>query len=206
MSAFAKLYAARALDGQGTGSDEKMVPKVEVSHQLSHSAAISRRIEAARVFDATRTTFSEADEHKKADFVNNYGAALGMLENVNAGFADVYNRLQEAERSNVRLASECEKQDQSIQQLQYDLEMSKRNCEDSEREAADIAERLITETSRSATLEQKNNQAEQALHDARCRIVELEEICKTLHDGIYTIFGVGSPTHKALDELGRKPA
>ena len=204
MSGLTKLYASRALEGRTGGSEEKLAPRVEISNPFGDAASVRRRIDAAREFSSARSFPTDADTDKKEDFVNNYGAALGMLENVNAGFADVYNRLQEAERNKEHLLGELDKHNQLIQQMQYDLEMSKRQCEDSEKEAAEIADRLIAETARATNLEHSNGQMEQALHESRNRVTELEEICKTLHDGIFSIFGVGSPTQKVLSELGRK--
>lgn len=204
MSGMTKFYASRMLDGRGSASEENLAPRIDISSSLGVAANIHRRIDAARDNNSLRPSVSEAETDKRSDFVSNYGAALGMLENVNAGFADVYNRLQESERNKEQLNADVERQNQIIQQLQYDLEVSKRHCDESEKESAELADRVIAETARAANLEDNNRQIEQALHETRVRVKELEEVSRTLHDGIFTIFGVGSPTQKVLGELGRK--
>ena len=52
-------------------------------------------------------------------------------------------------------------------------------------------------------LEQRVAHADQVLAETHTRIQELEDVCKVLHDGIYTVFGTGSPTQKALSTLSK---
>ncbi|MGI3903707.1 MAG: hypothetical protein ACRYGP_14530 [Janthinobacterium lividum] len=132
-----------------------------------------------------------------------YTSALDVLENVNVAFSDLLGKVDASETLRDELAAECEKQDQLIQQLQYDVEAAKRRSDETAKQNAELGEKLMAETQRASNGELKASQAEKALAEAQRRVDDLEEVCKTLHDGIYAIFGANSPVQKAMTSLGK---
>ena len=120
---------------------------------------------------------------------------------MNSGLVDVFDRLQKAETMRDRLIAECEQQDEKIHQFESALDEARVRYEGAEIQNSDLAEKLISETARASMLEQRVAHTDQALAETHTRIQELEDVCKVLHDGIYTVFGTGSPTQKALSTL-----
>ncbi len=204
MSALAKLYASRGAQMAANGLPERIMPKVSMPSAFGVVSG-SRRgpDEAGKAMDVeTHMSKLILDDRAKGQ-VREYTAALDVLENVNQAFSDLLGKVAEAESIKDELAAECDKQDRTIQQLHYDLDAAKRQSDDLEKQNGDIAERLITEANRATVWEHKAAQAEKALAEAQQRIDDLEEVCKTLHDGIYAIFGANSPAQRAMTTLGK---
>ncbi|MGI3899187.1 MAG: hypothetical protein ACRYGP_32955 [Janthinobacterium lividum] len=132
-----------------------------------------------------------------------YTTALSVLENVNLAFSDLMAKLEESASVRDELAAECDKQDQVIQQLHYDLDSAKRRGDEMEKQNTDLGDRLAEESDRASSWEVRTLHAEKAVAEAQRRVDELEEVCKTLHDGIYKIFGANSPVKKAMATLGK---
>jgi hypothetical protein len=204
MSALAKLYASRGANAAATGGQERIMPKVPMPGSLGVVTAARRSPEdVARSIDV-ETPMSKLilDERSKGK-LREYTSALGVLENVNLAFSDLLAKVDESESIRDELAAECDKQDQVIQQLHYDLDAAKRRSDEMEKQNAEMADKLVAESHRAANWELKTSQAEKALMEAQRRIDDLEEVCKTLHDGIYAIFGANSPVQKAMTSLGK---
>ena len=129
-----------------------------------------------------------------------------MLENVNLAFSDLMAKVEESESVRDELAAECDKQDHKIQQLHHELDAAKRRADAVEKMTAELSDKLVDETQRVSSWELKASQAEKALTETQRRIDDLEEVCKTLHDGIYAVFGANSPVQKVMTSLGRDAA
>lgn len=201
MSALAKLYASRGMNVGPDGIPDRVQSTPSAPYAANMGTSMRRRLEGERPQTPEVKHIPDLRTSEKQEDRYDYDAALNMLENVNFGFQEIFNRLQKAESMRDQLVAECEKQDKLIQQLQTDIDDTKRHCEDLRQENADIAERLIAETARSTNLEHRVEQAEREQIASQHRIEEVEDICKTLHDGIYSVFGVGSPAQKVLSEL-----
>lgn len=203
MSALAKLYAARGANGM-MGAQDRIVPKIAVPTSLGVVSAVRRSPEeAARPIDLeTHMSKLILDDRNKGK-LREYTSALDVLENVNVAFSDLLGKVDASETLRDELAAECEKQDQLIQQLQYDVEAAKRRSDETAKQNAELGEKLMAETQRASNGELKASQAEKALAEAQRRVDDLEEVCKTLHDGIYAIFGANSPVQKAMTSLGK---
>ena len=196
MSALAKLYASRGMTYGDTEAPERSNASPPVLLNPELPPVLRRKIEAEK-----QTVPKEVKQRKVSTETIDYTSALNMLENVNAGFVDVFDRLQKTEAIKDQLVAECEKQDIAIRQYQLDLEALQRRYEESERQNSEIAERLISESSRASNSDHRASEAEHALAEAYQQIEHLNDVCKTLHDGIYAVFGSGSPTQKVLSAL-----
>lgn len=201
MSALAKFYASRGMDLADDGLPNRANAAAPISSNASN-LAILRRKRDEDGSEAKIAKFKLDDKiDRKDESPRAYTSALDVLESVNSGLVDVFERLQKAEAMRDRLIAECEQQDEKIRQFHAVLDEAKARYEGAESQNSDLAERLISETSRASMLEQRVAHADDALSEAHLRIDELEEVCKVLHDGIYTVFGTGSPTQKALSTL-----
>ena len=204
MSALAKLYASRSVNAGIGGGQERIVPKVAMPSSLGVVASTRRGPEETVRSNDLETHMSKLilDDRNKGK-LREYTSALDVLENVNVAFSDLLGKVEESESLRDELAAECDKQDQAIQQLHYDLDAAKRRSDDLEKQNAELGDKLIAESHRASTWELKTSQAEKALAEAQRRIDDLEEVCKTLHDGIYAIFGANSPVQKAMSSMGK---
>ena len=204
MSALAKLYASRSVNAGIGGGQERIVPKVAMPSSLGVVASTRRGPEETVRSNDLETHMSKLilDDRNKGK-LREYTSALDVLENVNVAFSDLLGKVEESESLRDELAAECDKQDQAIQQLHYDLDAAKRRSDDLEKQNAELGDKLIAELHRASTWELKTSQAEKALAEAQRRIDDLEEVCKTLHDGIYAIFGANSPVQKAMSSMGK---
>ena len=204
MSALAKLYSSRGTNPATGAGQERIMPKLLMPSALGVVPNLRRSSDdAVRIADVeAQISTAVLDEHSK-DKPREYTSALNVLENVNAAFSELLGKLEESETLRDELAAECDKQDQTIQQLQYDLEVAKRRSDEAEKQSAELGDKLAAESHRASSWELKTSQAEKILTEAQCRIDDLEEVCKTLHDGIYAIFGTNSPVQKAMTTLGK---
>ncbi len=204
MSALAKLYASRGIHAVAGAGQERIMPKLLMPSDLGVVPSSRRGPEEAARVAEVETQISKAvlDERSKGK-PREYTSALSVLENVNLAFSDLLGKVAESETLRDALAVECDKQDQTIQQLHYELDAAKRQSDDLEKQNAELGDQLIAESHRASSGELKLSQTEKALAEAHRRIDELEEVCKTLHDGIYTIFGTNSPVQKAMTTLGK---
>lgn len=204
MSALAKLYASRSVNAGIGGGQERIVPKVAMPSSLGVVASTRRGPEETVRSNDLETHMSKLilDDRNKGK-LREYTSALDVLENVNVAFSDLLGKVEESESLRDELAAECDKQDQAIQQLHYDLDAAKRRSDDLEKQNAELGDKLIAESHRASTWELKTSQTEKALAEAQRRIDDLEEVCKTLHDGIYAIFGANSPVQKAMSSMGK---
>ncbi len=203
MSALAKLYASRGANGMMSGQD-RIVPKIAVPTSLGVVPSARRNPEeSVRAVDLeTHMSKLILDDRNKGK-LREYTSALDVLENVNVAFTDLLGRVEASETLRDELAAECEKQDQAIHQLQYDVDAAKRRSDEMAKQNTDLGDKLMAETQRASNGELKASQAEKALAEAQRRIDDLEDVCKTLHDGIYAIFGANSPVQKAMTSLGK---
>ncbi len=204
MSALTKLYASREAKTSAADRHERIMPKVLMPTALGVVTGPRRSPEEAARISDVETQISKAvlDDRNKTK-PREYTSALDVLENVNVAFADLLEKLTESEAVKDDFAAECDKQDLAIQQLQRDLDTSKRRSEDLEMQNVELGDKLMGESHRASSWELKTSQAEQALAEAHRRIDDLEEVCKTLHDGIYAVFGTNSPVQKAMTSLGK---
>ena len=199
MSALTKLYASRATNANATAGQERIMPKVLMPTLRGMADARRSPDVVVRSLDV-ETRMSELVLHDKP---REYTTALNVLADVNLAFSDLMTKLDESVSIRDEIAAECDKQDQTIQQLHYDLDAAKRRSDDLEKQNAELGDKLIVESHRASTWELKTSQAEKALAEAQRRIDDLEEVCKTLHDGIYDIFGANSPVQKAMTSMGK---
>ena len=204
MSALAKLYASRTSDVQHTDLVEKNAPSVYAPKISEAPENIQRRIGLPKSFATLQQSRNENELPKPDVQRRDLKVALNMIENVNSGFIDVFNRLEESENVRSRMLSDLEEQNQLVLQLQFELEKAKKRAADAEGESAELADRLVTESARASATENQLQQMGITMNSASQRITELEENCKNLHDSILSAFGVGSPTHKALTSLSNR--
>ena len=203
MSALAKFYASRGMDLADDGLPARANGMALAASSTSNLAVLRRKTEG-EVKEAHQGEFKVDDKVARKDkSARAYTSALDVLETVNSGLVDVFDRLQRAETMRDQLIAECEQQDEKMHQFESALDGARTRYEAAESQNSDLAERLISETARASVLEQRVAHADEALEEADTRIEELEEVCKVLHDGIYTVFGTGSPTQKALSTLSK---
>ena len=204
MSALEKLHASRGTNAGTNVGQERIIPKVLMPTALGVVTG-SRRSpeEAARIVDVeTQTSKALLDDRSKGK-LRKYTSALDVLDSVNVAFSDMLAKVDESESLRDEMAAKCDMQDQTIQQLHYNLDASKRRSDDMEKQNIELGDKLIAESHRASTWELKTSQAEKALAEAQRRINDLEEVCKTLHDGIYAIFETNSPVQNAMSSLAK---
>ena len=204
MSALAKIYAPRTSEVKHIDLLEKNAPSVYAPKMSEAPDNIQRRIGMPNSFASIQHPRNEIELPRPDVQRRDLKVALNMIENVNSGFIDVFNRLEESENTRSRILSEFEEQNQLVLQLQFELEQAKERAADAEVENAELADRLVTETARASATENQLQQMGITMNSASHRIAELEENCKNFHDSIISTFGVGSPTHSALNSLSNR--
>lgn len=204
MSALTHLRGPRRTNPASNGGEERIIPRLQVPNAFGVvTGLLCSPEEAAQSVDVeTQMSKSLLDDRSKGK-LRDYTSALHVLDSVNVAFSDLLAKVDESESIRDEMAAECDTQHHTIQQLRFDLDAAERRSDDVERQNAELGDKLIAEAHRASTWEQNASQADKSLAETQRHIDDLTDVCKTLHDGIYTIFGTNSPIQKAMTSLGK---
>ena len=97
MSALAKFYASRGIDLANDGLPARVNGMVSSSPSTTNLAVLRRKNEGEAKSTNSREFESNEKPTRKEETARSYTSALDVLESVNSGLVDVFDRLQKLE-------------------------------------------------------------------------------------------------------------